>query len=157
MDETVITREGLDRLNAELERLSGEGRRDIARRLERAALGEANFAENADYHEIRDDQALLERRIAVLEDRVRSAHLVEPQLGNGCIDVGERARLRDLDSGERIVVELVGPFEADAEAGRVSTASPVGRAIAGLRRGQVAEVDAPRGKRRLEVTAVEAA
>ena len=157
MDETVITREGLDRLNAELERLTGEGRREIAQRLERATIGESNFSENADYHEIRDDQALLERRIAVLEDRVRSARVVEPQFGNGCIDVGERARLRDLDSGERIVIELVGPFEADARAGRISTASPVGRAVAGLRRGQIAEVDAPRGMRRLKVTAVETA
>jgi len=157
MDETVITREGLDRLNAELERLTGEGRREIAQRLERATIGESNFSENADYHEIRDDQALLERRIAVLEDRVRSARVVEPQFGNGCIDVGERARLRDLDSGERIVIELVGPFEADARAGRISTASPVGRAVAGLRRGEIAEVDAPRGMRRLKVTAVETA
>lgn len=156
MHETVITPEGLERLNAELDRLTGDGRREIARRLQRVALGQANFAENPDYLEIRDDQAVLEQRIAVLEARVRSARVVEPQLGNGCVDVGERVLLRDLDSGEQFGFELVGPFEADAGAGRISTASPVGSAVAGLRHGQIAEVEAPRGKRRLEIVAVEA-
>jgi transcription elongation factor GreA len=131
MQETVISRAGLERLSAQLERLAAE-------------LG------------TRGDEALLERRIAVLEERLRSAQVVEPQLGNGRIDVGECARLRDLDSGEGLEVELVGPFESDPAAGRISVASPLGRAIVGLRRGQVAEVDAPRGKLHFEVVAVEA-
>jgi transcription elongation factor GreA len=156
MDETLITRAGLERLSAALEQLTTEGRREIAERLEQAAASEANCTENADYLGIREDQALLEHRIALLDERLRSAQVVEPQLGNGRIDVGEWVRLRDLASGDRLEVELVGPLESDPTAGRITTASPVGRAIVGLRRGQVAEVDAPRGKLRFKVLAVEA-
>lgn len=156
MDESVITREGFERLSEELERLRGDGRREIAERLRHAAASEANPDENADYLGVREDQALLERRIALLEERLCSARVVEPQLGNGRIDVGERVRLRDLDSGERLELELVGPLEADPSRGRISVASPLGKAIHGLRRGQIADVDAPRGRLRFKVTSVEA-
>jgi transcription elongation factor GreA len=155
MHETWITREGLERWSAELERLATEGRREIAERLRQAATTETNHAENADYLGVREDQALLERRIALLEDRLRSAQVVEPQFDNGSIDVGECVRLRDLNSGKRLELELVGPLECDPTAGRISVASPLGRAILGLRRGQIAEVDAPRGKLHFKVLAVE--
>jgi transcription elongation factor GreA len=156
MNQTVITRDGLERLQAQLEQLSGAGRREIAERLSRAAESEVNRNENADYLSAREDQALLERRISLLEERLRTARVVEPQLGNERIDVGERVRLHDLDSGERLEVELVGPLESDPLAGRISIVSPLGRAIVGLRRGQVAEVDAPRGKLQYKVLTVEA-
>jgi transcription elongation factor GreA len=157
MDETVITHEGLRRLGEELERLKSDGRRAIADRLRRAVRSESNRAENADYLDAREDQALLERRIALLEDRLRSARLVEPCIGNGRVDVGERVRVHDLVSGERLDFELVGPLEADASSGRVSVASPLGKAIVGLRRGEIADVDAPRGRRQFKVLAVEPA
>ena len=157
MNETVITPEGLQRLSDELERLSTDGRRAITERLRHAAASEANPDENADYLGVREDQALLERRIAQLEERLASAQVVEPQVGNGRIDVGERVRLRNLDSGERLELELVGPLEADPTGGRISIASPLGKAIQGLRRGQVAEIDAPRGTLRYKILAVEVA
>ena len=154
MHETVITRDGLLRLSEELERLKTDGRRDIAERL-RQATAEANPAENGDYLHAREEQALLERRIALLEGRLRSARLVEPRLGNGRVDVGERVRVRNLASGERLDLELVGPLEADPAAGRISVASPLGKAIEGLRRGEIADVDAPRGRLQFRVLAVE--
>jgi transcription elongation factor GreA len=156
MDERVITREGLERLNEELDRLVTDGRREIAERLQHVATSEANPVENGDYLDVREEQALLERRIAVLQERLRGARVVDPQLGNGRVDVGERVRLRELVSGERLELELVGPLESDAAAGRISVASPVGTAILGLRRGQVAEVDTPRGRLQYKVLAVEA-
>ena len=154
MNEVVITREGLERLDAELERLTTEGRREIAERLRHAAR-EANCAENAEYIGVREDQALLERRIALLAERLQSAEVIEPQPGNGRIDVGERVRVRDLESGQRLDLELVGPLESDAGAGRISIVSPFGRAILGLRRGQIADVDAPRGRLQFKILAVE--
>ncbi len=156
MREIVITREGLERLGAELDQLKTEGRGEIADRLRRVAAAESNHSENAEYLAVRDDQAVLERRIAVLEERLRSAQVVEPQPGNGRVDVGERVRVRDLESGTRLELELVGTVESDAAVGRISVASPLGRAILGLRRGEVAEVDAPRGRRRFKILAVEA-
>jgi transcription elongation factor GreA len=155
MDESVITREGLDRLNRELDRLVADGRREIAERLRNVATSEANPAENGDYLDVRDEQAMLERRIAILQERLRRVRVVDPQPGNGRIDVGERVRLRDLATGERLELELVGPLESDPVAGRISIASPVGTAIFGLRRGQIAEVEAPRGRLRYKVLAVE--
>jgi transcription elongation factor GreA len=155
MDETVITREGLERLSEELDRLRTAGRHDIAEMLKQAAATGAN-RESADYLYVREEQAQLERRIAVLEQKLRAARVVEPQLGNGRVDVGERVRLRDLESGSRLEVELVGPHEADLAAGRISVVSPLGRAIVGRRRGEVADVDAPLGRRRFKVLTVEA-
>jgi transcription elongation factor GreA len=155
MEEVVITQNGFDRLSAELERLTTEGRREIAERLKQAAAAEANCGENVDYLQAREDQALLERRIALLDARLGAARLVEPCLGNGQIDIGERVRLRDLESGERLDLELVGTVDADATAGRISVASPLGRALVGLRRGEIADVDAPRGRVRFKVLAVE--
>ena len=155
MHDPVITRAGLARLSEELERLTTVERGLIAERLKHAATGEANPAENADYLDAREEQALLERRIALLEERLRAARVVEPRPRNGRVDIGERVRLRDLDSGERLELELVGPLEADPAAGRISVVSPVGKAIVGLRRGQIAGVDAPVGRRRFKVLAVE--
>jgi transcription elongation factor GreA len=155
MDESVITRDGFERLETELEQLISRGRREIAERLHHAATSEANRSESADYLVVREDQALLERRIALLEERLRTAQILEPQSADGRIDVGERVRLRDLDSGERLEIQLVGPVESDASDGRISVASPLGRAIVGLRRGEIAEVDAPRGRLRFKVLAVE--
>ena len=156
MDQVVITAEGRERLDAELERLATEGRQEIAERLKGAAESEANHVESAEYLAVRDDQALLEQRIALLAERLQSAQVVEPKFGNGRVDVGERVRVRDVESGARLEVELVGTLESDAAAGRISFASPLGRAILGLRRGEIAEVDAPRGRRRFKILAVEA-
>jgi transcription elongation factor GreA len=155
MHESAITRAGLTRLSDELARLTTDGRREIAERLQQAAAREANRAENADYAAALENQALLERRIAVLEGRIRSAEVVEPDPENGRVDVGERVRLRDMDSDERLELELVGPLETDPSAGRISVSSPVGKAIVGLQRGEIVEIDAPRGRRRFEIVAVE--
>lgn len=155
MSEFVVTREGLDRLQAELERLTTVERRSIAERLRHAVAAEANRTENADYSDAREQQALLERRIARLQQWLGNARVVEPRLGNGRVDVGERVHVQDLTSGDRLELELVGAAESDPVAGRISVVSPVGKAIVGLRRGQVVEVDTPLGGRRFKVLEVE--
>jgi transcription elongation factor GreA len=155
MHELVITSDGFERLNEELGRLKSEGRRLVAHRLRGAAASQANLIQNAEYHDAREEQAQLERRIALLEGRLREAQVVGPCLGNGRVDLGERVRVRDLSSGTPLEVELVGPAEADLAAGRVSVASPLGQALVGLRKGEIADVDAPRGRLGFEVLAVE--
>lgn len=155
MNESAITKDGFERLNDELEQLTGPGRRLVAERLQQAAASDANWAENADYHDAWQEQAGLERRIATVEQRLRTARIVEPCLGNGRVDLGERVRVRDLSSGQPLEVELVGPLEADLAAGRVSVASPLGQALVGLRDGEIADVDAPCGRLRYEVLAVD--
>jgi transcription elongation factor GreA len=154
MVDTVITSEGLARLDAELEELRTNGRREIAERIRHAVLTDANVAESAEYHEARDDQTMLERRIAVLEERIALAELADPDGTNGLVDVGERVGVRDVESGRRLQYELVGALEADVSRGRVSVLSPIGRALVGKRRGEIAVVDAPRGERRLKILSI---
>lgn len=154
MVETVITREGLARLTYELEQLRTHGRREIAERLRAAVATNVNVAESAEYHEVRDDQAALERRIAVIEERIALAELAAPDATNGLVDVGELVGVRDVESGRRVQFELVGALEADVSKGRVSVHSPVGRALVGRRRGEVAVVDAPQGEVRLKILSI---
>jgi transcription elongation factor GreA len=155
VNELVITRKGLERLTKELERLKGEGRRRVADRLRGAATSEANLAQNRDYLDAREENLQLEQRILLLKSRLRSARLVAPCLGNGKVDPGERVRVREVVSGQSLELELVGQLEADVAAGRVSVASPLGQALVGLRKGEIAVVDAPRGRFGFEVLAVE--
>ena len=155
MEDLLITREGFDRLYEQLERLKGEERRRVADRLRRASTEEANLTHNMEYLDAREEKLELERRISVLRERLRAARVVKPRLGNGRVDPGERVRVRDVSSGTSLELELVGPFEADVAAGRVSVASPLGRALVGLRKGEIASVDAPRGRFSFEVLAIE--
>jgi transcription elongation factor GreA len=155
MDELVITREGFERLNKELERLKSEGRRRVADRLRGAMTSEANLAHNTEYLDAREEKLQLERRISLLKRRLHSARIVAPCLGNGRVDPGERVRVRELGSGQSLELELVGQLEADVAAGRVSVASPLGQALVGLRKGEIAMVDAPRGRFGFKVLAVE--
>ena len=155
MHELVITSEGFERLGQELERLKSEGRRRIADRLRQAMTSEANLAQNMEYNDARDQKIQLERRIGVLRERLRSARVVAPCLGNGRVDLGERVRVREVASGRSLELELVGQLEGDLAAGRVSVASPLGQALVGLRKGEIAKVDAPRGRFAFEVLAVE--
>lgn len=155
MHETVMTQAGLERAMDELERLKTVGRREIAERIQRVLATDANVEESPDYLDAREEQALLELRIARLEDRLGAATIAGPDETNGVIDVGERVRLRDLDTGRRVEYELVGAFEADPAAGRISVESPLGRALLGLRKGDVAVVHAPKGELRFKILRIE--
>jgi transcription elongation factor GreA len=108
-----------------------------------------------EYSDARDQKLQLERRIGLLRERLRSARIVAPCLGNGRVDLGERVRVREVVSGHSLELELVGQLEGDLAAGRVSVASPLGQALVGLRKGEIAKVKAPRGRFAFEVLAVE--
>ena len=155
MKETMITPGGLARLTDELERLKTTGRDEVTERIRQAFATDADPTANADYLAAREEQALLEARIARLEQRLGAAHVAEPDAGNGVVDVGERVRLRDLDTGARVVYELVGSLEGDPEAGRISAESPLGRALIGRRKGEVALVEAPKGRLQFKILAIE--
>ena len=155
MDETFITRTGFTRAQEQLEQLKTAGRREVAERIREALMSETNAAENADYLDAREEQIRLERRIAQLAQRLSGARISEPNGGNGVIDVGERVLLHDLDNDEQVEYELVGSLESDPAVGRISTESPVGRALLGRRKGEVAIADAPKGRLRLKILAIE--
>lgn len=154
MNEILITPAGLARLEAELDRLRSEGRRDAAERLRHAAAADADVTESADYRAAREEKERLEARIARLEQRVAEAEVAEADDANGVIDLGERVRLRDLDTGVRLEYEIVGTLEADLPSGRISAVSPLGRALLGRRRGDIVLVDAPGGVWRFKILSI---
>ncbi|HEX3224534.1 MAG TPA: transcription elongation factor GreA [Gaiellaceae bacterium] len=154
MNEILITPAGLARLEAELDRLRTEGRLHAAERLRHAATTEADVTESADYRVAREEKDRLEARIAQLEQRLAAAEVAEADNANGVIDLGERVRLRNLDTGMRIEYEVVGTLEADLPAGRISAVSPLGRALLGRRRGEIVLVDAPGGVWRFKILSI---
>jgi len=156
MKHSLITPGGLARIERELDHLVGAGREGIQERLRLAIRTDANVLENADYSEALRDLAALERRVAVLRERIASAQVVEPDRANAAIEVGERVRVRVLSSGETAEYQLVGLLEADPYSGRISILSPLGQALLGKRAGDTAVVDAPRGRLRYEILATSA-
>ena len=146
----AITAQGLVELRAELERLEGPVRRDMAARIQ-AARELGDLKENAEYHIAKEDQALLETRIKRLVDRLRNAVVVETEQGGSAVAFGMTVHIVDEASGRPATYTLVGPTEADITTGRLSAESPVARALMGARPGDVVKVETPRGARALRV------
>lgn len=153
----LITSSGLVRVTAELERLKTIGRAAIADRLRHALETDADVAASGDYLAAREEQAQLEAKIARLQSQLDSIRVATGDPSDDVVDVGERVRLRNLDTGLRAEYELVSSFEVDVAANRISVASPVGRALIGRRKGEVALVDVPAGRLRLKIVAIEPA
>jgi transcription elongation factor GreA len=146
-DEDVVemTVEGLELARNELERLRNE-RPAIARKLEEA-MADKDFRENAPLDAARDEQALLEARIRDLEHQVAHARVnsASPQANDGRVHLGSSVSATNLVSNKTVEYTLVGQNEVDAAAGRISIASPVGRALVGAAAGDEVEVEAPSG------------
>jgi len=147
---SVITPEGLEALRAELERLETVGRQEIAERI-KTARDFGDLKENSEYHDAKNDQALLERRITILGAQVRDAVAVEVDAAADVVGFGSIITVLDETTGAEATYTLVGSAEARAGAGRLSADSPVGRALIGHRAGDVVAVQTPRGPRRYRV------
>lgn len=149
-----FTQEGYDNLRAELDELIKVRRPEIARMLEKARA-HGDLRENAEYDAAKHQQMLLEKRIAGLEQKLASARIFEPgAAGDGKAYLGGCVKLKDLRSGAEFEYRLVSADEADAAAGRISIASPVGKALLGLKAGDVAEIEVPAGTLRYEIISV---
>jgi len=155
VDELLITAEGYGLLCAELETLRTVGRREMSERL-REARADGHLDDNPALLDVFEDQAQLERRIAILEDRVAAARVVEPN-HDGRAGIGSAVRLRDLEADELVEYRLVGAVEGNVDRGWVSVEAPVGRALIGAVAGEDVTVACPRGQRRLRVISVETA
>ena len=153
VDESTITAEGYELLRSELDQLRAEGRREMSERL-RDARTDAPIDDNPALFEAFQEQAQIERRIAVLEGHLAAARIAEP-VGNGIAGIGSLLRLRDLEADEVVRYTLVGAIEADPGQGRVSVDAPVGRALLDATSGEVVEVACPGATRRFAVLSVE--
>jgi transcription elongation factor GreA len=152
MSEYAITPAGLEALKAELEHLQTVERRAIADRI-RTAREWGDLKENAEYHDAKNSQGMLERRISILDDRLRNAEVIEEAVGDAVV-VGQEVEAVDESSGRTLTYRLVGAAEADAKTGKLSVASPVGQALIGARVGDAVAFETPRGERTLRVQAI---
>ena len=150
----VVTAAGYEQLCAHLETLRTDARREMSENL-REAREDGNLAVNPALFELLEDQAQLERRIAILERQLAAAQIVTPA-ANGHAEIGSCVRVRDLAVGEITEYELVGLIESDVGNGRVSVGAPVGRALVGRAAGEVVEVETPRGTLAYEILSVRA-
>jgi transcription elongation factor GreA len=147
-----ITREGYERLRGELDELVTLRRGELASQLRDAREG-GGGSDNSDHAAALEEHALLERRIATLRQTLALAQVVDPGT-DGTAGLGAYVRLR-MPGGVVLRLQLVGTAEADPAEGRISIGSPVGQAILGRRHGDVVDVEAPGGTRRIEILEVE--
>jgi transcription elongation factor GreA len=152
-DAIVMTPAGLAALKAELERLETVARREIAERI-RVAREWGDLSENAEYHDAKNDQAHLETRIKRLREQLMAAEVRDAPAPTDVVGFGSRVEVEDADSGRHQTYTLVSATESDPGAGRLSIASPVGRALEGARPGDTVRAPTPRGERRLKVLAI---
>ena len=140
MKELILTPEGYKKLQEEIEVLSTERRREVAERI-REAREFGDIAENAEYDSAKNDQAHLEARIAMLEDRLKNARVVtKKEIKSGEVSVGTKVRLKDMSSNKTVEYHIVGSAEANPAEMKLSNESPVGKAIMGRKKGETVEV-----------------
>jgi transcription elongation factor GreA len=155
--EIILTAEGHDKLKEEIEYLSTVKRREVAERIKQAREF-GDITENSEYDDAKNEQAMLEHRIATLEERLVSARVVtKKEIPTGVVAVGTKVRLRDVDAGETIEYHIVGSAEANPAERKLSNESPVGKAIMGHKKGETVEVAAPRGSLKFKIMDIKAA
>ena len=157
MKEVILTPEGHKKLKQEIEYLSNEKRREVAERI-KTAREFGDIAENAEYDDAKNEQALLEHRIAQLEERLLNARVItKKEISKDSVSIGSRVKLRDVDAKETIEYHIVGSAEANPSENKLSNESPVGKAIIGRKKGETVEVAAPRGTLKFKIMDIQAA
>jgi transcription elongation factor GreA len=151
MNRLPITREGYDRLRAELQRLEQKERPRVIQAISEARE-HGDITENAEYEAAKEKQAMLEGKINDLHNKLSQCEIVEVEKGStGRVTFGITVELEDLDTGEEMQYRLVGPYEADLAQGTISVTSPIGRALIGKEPGDEVKVQTPGGVKNLEI------
>ena len=157
MKEVILTPEGYEKLKQDIEFLSGQKRREVAERI-RVAREFGDIAENAEYDDAKNEQAMLEARIAKLEEQLKSARVItQDEVTADVVSIGSKVRLKDVDANETVEYHIVGSAEANPREQKLSNESPVGKAIIGRKKGEVVEVAAPRGALKYKIMDIKAA
>ena len=154
--DVILTPEGLEKLKAEIEYLSTDKRREVAERIKEAREF-GDISENSEYDDAKNEQAMLEARIAQLEDKLRSAQVINAsELDSNVVRVGSLVSGKD-EKGKAFSYTIVGSTEADPINGRLSNESPVGKALIGCKKGDTVTVPAPKGERKLTISKISVA
>ncbi|NMB19349.1 MAG: transcription elongation factor GreA [Firmicutes bacterium] len=153
--EVLLTPEGLQKLEAELDMLKGVKRREVAERIS-AALEFGDISENSEYDDAKNEQAFIEGRILTLEKLLRNARLIEDDDDSDetVVTLGKTITLKDLETSDILEYRLVGSAEADPAEFKISNESPVGQAIMGKSCGTIVEVEVLDGILQYEILKV---
>lgn len=153
MQKTLITKEGLEKMQKELEDLRTTKRAEVAQRL-KEAIAMGDLSENSEYDEAKNAQAFLEGRIVQLEQQIRTAQIIVKGKKNR-IDVGSTVTIEDMEEYVKETVTIVGSAESNLFEGRISNESPVGRALVGAKAGDIVEADAPNSVIKYKVISID--
>lgn len=152
--EVLLTQEGFDKLEQELENLKTVKRVEIAERI-KVALGFGDLSENSEYDEAKNAQAENETKIAELENKIRYAKIIdESEIDTKTVQLGNTVKLLDLEFDEEVSYTIVGSTEVDIAQNKISNESPIGSAILGAKKNQVVEVQAPAGVMQYKVLSI---
>jgi transcription elongation factor GreA len=150
-DRIPMTREGYDKKKAELDRMQSAEMIEITKRVA-TARDMGDLSENAEYHAAREDQGILQAKINMLKDQLSRAYIIDTDsLPTDSIAFGSRVKVMDLDMDEEETFELVGPGQENPDKNRILTSSPIAQGLMGKKKGEVAEIQVPRGTIRFKV------
>ncbi len=152
--EVLLTQEGYNNIEKELEFLSTERRAEIADRI-KIALGFGDLSENSEYDEAKDAQAANEAKIAELENKLRHAKIIdESEIDTKTVQVGNTVKVLDMEFNEEECYTIVGSTEVDLSQNKISNESPIGTALMGAKKGQIVEAQAPAGVIKYKVLSI---
>jgi transcription elongation factor GreA len=156
--DTILTKDGLEELKQKIDFLSNDRRREVAERIKEAREF-GDISENSEYDDAKNEQAMLEKQIAELEDKLRSATVIdETEVTTDVVSVGATVHVKDQKTDKSVKYKIVGSAEANPSENKLSNESPVGKALIGHKRNDIVSVPVPRGPaRKLKITKIEAA
>ena len=156
--ETLLTPQGLEDLKAKIDHLSTARRREVADRI-REARDFGDIAENSEYDDAKNEQAMLEKQISDLEDKLRNSRVIdESEVTADAVNVGVTVHVKDQKTDKSTKFKIVGSAEASPAENKLSNESPVGKALMGHKRGEIVSVPVPKGPaRKLKITKIERA
>ena len=153
-NEVLLTQEGYNNIEKELEFLSTEKRAEIAERI-KIALGFGDLSENSEYDEAKNAQAANETKIAELENKLRYAKIIEEsEIDTKTVQVGNTVKVLDMEFNEEESYTIVGSTEVDLSQNKISNESPIGVALMGAKKGQVVEAKAPAGVIKYKIVSI---
>ena len=152
--EFLLTQEGYDNLEKELEKLKTETRYEIAERI-KVALGFGDLSENSEYDEAKNAQAANEMKIAELENKIKYAKIIdESEIDTKTVQVGNVVKVLDIEFDEELEYTIVGSTEVDLSQNKISNESPIGQALLGKKVKQIVDVQAPAGVLKFKILAI---
>ena len=148
---TILTSEGLKKLEDELEQLRTKTRKEVAEKL-KVALSFGDLSENSEYDEAKNEQARVEARILQLETMLKNVTILDSnELTNEIIQIGSKVKIKDLEDGEILEYRIVGSMETNPDEGKISDESPVGKALIGHKIKDIVKIKIPAGFVQYEV------